>query len=154
MYKMLNLWRSNFLLPFTCIYTFHIIYGKVLFDMRTAVAQWLRCWATNRTVASSIPVGVSGLFIDIKSFRSHYGPGIDSASNRNEYKEYFLGKGGRCVRLTTYHYPVPLSRNLGVLTSWNPLGHSRSVTRLLYYFLLFDIKLAFDCAWFHASAAR
>ena len=25
------------------------------------------------------------------SFRSHYGPGIDSASNRNEYQEYFLG---------------------------------------------------------------
>ena len=23
-------------------------------------------------------------------FRSHYGPGVDSASNRNEYQEYFL----------------------------------------------------------------
>ena len=56
--------------------------------------------------AASIPAGVSGIFIDIKSFRSHYGPGVDSASNRNEYKEYFLGgKGGRCVRLTTYHHP-------------------------------------------------
>ena len=30
-------------------------------------------------------------WIDIKSFRSHYGPGVDSASNRNEYEEYFLG---------------------------------------------------------------
>jgi len=40
-------------------------------------------------------------FTDIKSFRSHCGPGVDSASNRNEYQEYFLGgKGGRCVRLT------------------------------------------------------
>jgi len=39
----------------------------------------------------SIPAGVIGFFIDIKSFRSHYGPGIDSASNRNEYREYFLG---------------------------------------------------------------
>jgi len=29
-------------------------------------------------------------FIDIKSFRSHYDSGIDSASNRNEYQEYFL----------------------------------------------------------------
>jgi len=26
-----------------------------------------------------------------QSFRSHYGPGVDSASNRNEYQEYFLG---------------------------------------------------------------
>jgi hypothetical protein len=25
-----------------------------------------------------------------KSFRQHYGPGVDSASNRNEYQEYFL----------------------------------------------------------------
>ena len=58
---------------------------------RTAVAQWLRCCATNRKVAGSFPAGVSGFFIDIKSFRSHYGPGVDSTSNRNEYQEYFLG---------------------------------------------------------------
>ena len=25
------------------------------------------------------------------SFRSHYDPGVDSASNRNEYQVYFLG---------------------------------------------------------------
>jgi len=31
------------------------------------------------------------IFIDIKSFRSHHGPGVDSASNRNEYQEHFLG---------------------------------------------------------------
>ena len=30
-------------------------------------------------------------FIIIKSFRSRYGPGVDSASNRNEYQEHFLG---------------------------------------------------------------
>ena len=53
--------------------------------MYVAVAQWLRCCATNRKVAGSIPAGVIGFFIDIKSFRSHYGPGVDSTSNRNEY---------------------------------------------------------------------
>jgi len=68
----------------------------------TAVAQWLRCCVTNRKVAGSIPAGVSGFFIDIKYLRSHYGPGVDSASNSNEYQEHFLGvKSGRCVRLTT-----------------------------------------------------
>jgi len=56
-----------------------------------AVAQWLRCCATNRKVAGSIPAGVTGIFVDIKSFRSHYDPGVDSASNRNEYNEHFLG---------------------------------------------------------------
>ena len=57
----------------------------------TEVVQWLKCCVTNQKVAGSIPYGVTGNFIDIKSFRSHYGPGVDSASNRNEYQEYFLG---------------------------------------------------------------
>ena len=62
-------------------------------NVGTAVAQWLRCYAMlcYVKVAGSIPDGVSGIFIDIKSFRSHYGPGVDSASNRNEFQEYFLG---------------------------------------------------------------
>jgi len=88
----------------------------------TSVAQWLRCCATNQEVAGSIPAGVTGFFTDIKSFRPYYGPGVNSASNRNEYQEYFLGVKAAGVRLATYHRPVPLSRNLGALTSWNPLG--------------------------------
>jgi len=71
-----------------CIQLFLIYH---LFNMGTAVAQWLRCCATNRKVASSILASVSGFFIDIKSFRSHYGAMVDSSSNRNEYQEYFLG---------------------------------------------------------------
>ena len=46
---------------------------------------WLSHCATRRKVAGSIPDGVIGIF-----FRQHYGPGVDSASNRNEYREYFL----------------------------------------------------------------
>jgi len=60
-------------------------------ELGTAVAQWLRCCVTNRKVAGSIPAGVSGFFVDIKFFRPHYGPAVDTASNRNEYQEYFLG---------------------------------------------------------------
>jgi hypothetical protein len=42
----------------------------------------------------------------IRSFRPHYGPGVHSASYRNQYQECFLGgKGSRCVGLTT----LPLS---------------------------------------------
>ena len=47
----------------------------------TAVAQLLRCCATNLKVAGSIAPGVVGLFIDIISIPSHYDPGVDSASN-------------------------------------------------------------------------
>ena len=64
----------------------------------TAVAQWLRRCATNRKIAGSIPASVSGFFIDIKTFRSHYGPGVVSASNRIEYHEhYFLGVKSACA---------------------------------------------------------
>jgi len=45
----------------------------------------------NRKVAGSIPARVNGVFIDIKSFRSHYGPGVDLGASRNDYQEYFLG---------------------------------------------------------------
>jgi len=43
-------------------------------------------------------------------------PGVDSASNRNEYQEYFLGgKGSWCVGLTT----LPLSC-ADCLEMWEP----------------------------------
>jgi len=29
------------------------------------------------------------IFIEIKTYRPHYGPGVDSASNRNEYQEHY-----------------------------------------------------------------
>jgi len=61
---------SIYIYIYTYIYTY------------TAVAQWSRCCATNRKVAGSIPAGVTGFFVDIKSFRSD--------SNRNEYQEHFL----------------------------------------------------------------
>jgi hypothetical protein len=57
--------------------------------------SWLRHCPINRKVAGSIPDGVIGIF-------HWHNPGVDSASNRNEYQEYFLeSKGGRCVWLTT-----------------------------------------------------
>jgi hypothetical protein len=64
------------------------------------------------------------------SFRSHYGPGVDSVSNRNEYQEYFLErKGGRCVGLTT------LSPSCAdCIKIWEPQGLSRPVMGLLFYF--------------------
>jgi len=64
-----------------------------------------------------------------QSFRLHLGPGVNSASNINEYQEYFLrGKGGRCVGLATL---LPFFANcleiLGASTSWRPKGLSRPV---------------------------
>ena len=91
--------------------------------------------------------------IDIKSFRTHYGPGVDSASNRSEYREHFLGvKAAGAQGWQPYHHPVPLSWNLGTLTSWKPLGHSRPVTGLLYL-LTYTIvhSPSWVANWFAAS---
>jgi hypothetical protein len=68
---------------------------------------------TSRKVSGSIP-GVA----EVSSVASDSSmcPGVDSASN-NEYQVNPGGKGGRCARLTTYHLHVPMSRNLGPLTS-------------------------------------
>ena len=58
-----------------------------------------------RTLGTALQVGRSRVrfrmvslenFSLTKSFRPHYGPGVDSASKRDEYQEYFWeGKGGR-----------------------------------------------------------
>jgi hypothetical protein len=53
-------------------------------------------------------------------------PGVDSHSE-NEYQVNPEGKGGQCVRLKTNHFNVPMSRNLGTLSSWNPVGQFRPV---------------------------
>jgi hypothetical protein len=53
-------------------------------------------------------------------------PGVDSAL-KNEYLVKPGGKGARCVRLTTYHLHVQMSRNLGALISWNPVVLFRPV---------------------------
>jgi hypothetical protein len=46
-------------------------------------------------------------------------------------------KGGRCVRLTTYHYIVPMSRNLGALTLLDRCGPAWPVMGVLYFYLFY-----------------
>ena len=92
-----NMWQTQGQLSYqtqsvlTSFYRCNVHFEIYVVHSGIAVAQWLRCCAKNRKVAGSIPAGVIGHFNDIKSFRSHYNPGVDSASNRNEYQEYFLG---------------------------------------------------------------
>ena len=66
-------------------------------------------------------------------------PAVDSASNRNEYKEYLLGsKGGQCVGLTTL--PPSCSECLEILAasnSWSPQGMSRPTQALPFYLNIF-----------------
>ena len=50
---------------------------------------WFRHRATSRKVAGSIPDGVGFFYWNNPSPRT----GVDSASNKNEYQEYFPGGG-------------------------------------------------------------
>jgi hypothetical protein len=63
----------------------------VLGELGHAVAQWLRHCATNRKVAGSIPDGVFGIFHWHNLSGRTMTLWLNSASNRNEYQEYFLG---------------------------------------------------------------
>jgi hypothetical protein len=83
--------------------------------------------------AGSIPDGVTGIFQWHNPSGRTIALGVDSASNRNEYQVSFLRiKAAGAWGWHLYHHPVPLSWNVGTLNSWNPLGHSRPITGLLY----------------------
>ena len=97
------------------------LYINFLMQRRgAAVAQWLRCCATNRKVAGSIPGGVIGIFHWYKilpialwpwgrfSLEQKWVPGVFSG-----------GKNGRYIRLTTLPSPCAFVMKSGKL---NPLN--------------------------------
>jgi len=86
--------------------------------------------------AVSIPDDVTGIFHWHNPSGRTMALGSTQPLTEMSTRSFTGGKGGQCVRLTTYHHPVPLSRNLGTLTSWNPLGLSRPVIGLIYLYLL------------------
>jgi len=73
---------------------------------------------TLRKVPGSIP-GVAGIFTVTSDWSMC--PGADRASKR-EYQDIPGGKGGRCVRLTTYHLHVPIVKKSGGLNLLEPRG--------------------------------
>jgi hypothetical protein len=63
-------------------------FGKVFTsNWGTRWRSWLRHYTTSRKVAGSIPDDIIGIFLLTLSFRQHYGPGVNSAFNKNEYQE-------------------------------------------------------------------
>jgi hypothetical protein len=106
--------------------------------------NFTRHCATSRKVAGLIPDGVIKFFC-WQSCRLLCGPEVNSASNRNEYREYLLGgrgKGDRCVRLTM----LPPScadclQILGASNSCRPNGKSRPFIMLPAVLLLCETRL-------------
>jgi hypothetical protein len=74
-----------------------------------------------------------------QSFRPHYGPGVDSASNRNEYQEYL-------------HVPLGLkSGSLNLLEPSGPVKACNGIALPLHYVLnvhfMAFILLRSNCRW-------
>ena len=76
--------------------------GNICLEMGHLVAQLVEALRHKPEGCGFNPRWCNWNFSLTLSFQPHYGPGVGSTSNRNEYQEYFLGgKGGRCVGLTT-----------------------------------------------------
>ena len=70
--------------------------------MGPGVAYWLRHGATIRTVPGSIPGGVTGDFFRCSPPTEPCALGSTQPLKMST-RDFFWGKGGRCVWLTTYH---------------------------------------------------
>ena len=76
--------------------------------------------------------GGRGFDFSVTSFRPHYDPGLDSASYRNEYREYFLGvKGGWCVVLISLPPSCACCLKFGSLNLLEPSGPTQGLRYIL-----------------------
>ena len=97
--------------------------------MGPGVGQWLRRCATSRTVPGSIPGNVTGYFSDIFPSDQTMALGSTQPLVKMSTGNIPGSKGGRCVRLTTYHHTVKKSGSFNFL---DPFGPARPVMGELY----------------------
>jgi hypothetical protein len=113
-------------------------YDTHVLSWGTRWCSWLKHCPTSWKVAGSISDWCHWNFSLTESFCPHYGLGVISASDRNEYQDYFMGgKGGRFIGLTSippsYAYCVEIWEPLTSEPS-GPLHACRRIDIVLFKF--------------------
>ena len=114
----------------------HLIY------LGTAVAQCLRCCATNRKVAGSIPDSAIGIFhLHNPSNRTMALGSTQPLTEMSTRRIFPGGKCGRCVRLTTLPPSCAVVMKSGNLNFLKPSGPLQACngTALPFTYLLLKI---------------
>ena len=121
-------WRTDFYGPATA--TLAKI-DRAYLESGTAVAQWLRCCATNWKVAGSIPDGVNRIFYwhnpsDLTMDLGMTQPLTEMSTVPGSFPG---GKGGRCVSLSTLPPSCAVVMKSGNLNFQEPFGPLQACNR-------------------------
>ena len=131
----MNIWLCLAIYLYSCLHFCNICHLHFILNMYVQSAQWLRCCATNRKVAGSIPAGVIGIFHWHKILPIALWPwGRLSLQQKWVPGAFPGGKGGRCVRLTTLPQSCAVVMKSGNLNFLEPSGPLQACngTALLY----------------------
>ena len=102
----------------------------------TAVAQWLRCYATNHKVAGSIPDGVIGIFHWHNPSDRTTALGSTQPLTKMSTRSISWGKCGQCVRPRTLPPSIAVVMKSGNLIFLEPSGPLQACNGTAYLFLL------------------
>ena len=135
--------------------SFYLLICTTCFEMGTAVAQWLRCCATNRKVAVSIPAGAIGIFHWHKILPiAPWSWGRLSLWQKWVPGAFPGGKGGQCVKLITLPLCCSVVMKSGSLNFLEPSGPLQACNgiALTFAFTCFEIEVLWnvDTASFYA----